>query len=172
MRPIRTLLATVTALLALAPAALAHTTAVGNSSGSPAMNVCVASISCTYVNYSNGKATDVVRHTGKLVDWALNAGSVGGQVQLRILRPVGGGHFKLIHSSAIETVGVAGPNSFGASINVRRGDVLALSNDTSGIYMASAPAGTCVRYFQGAISGAPTQNVPMLHLELSADVKY
>lgn len=172
-----TALAATSLTLVAAPAALAKTTAVGNSSGIPTMNICVLSIDCTYVNYRHGKPTDVVRHSGTIVDWSLNAGSTGGQVQLRVLRPIAGGRFKAIRSSALQTVSAIGINTFSAHLAVRRGDVLALSNDSSGIYMETAPAGTCVRYFgfgdplPDGSSGKPNQVSPQLHLLLSADVK-
>lgn len=53
---------------------------------------------------------------------------------------------------------------------VKVGDLLALTNDTS------APAGTCVRYFNSSVpdgwTGKPKQVTPQLHLLLSADVKH
>lgn len=78
MRILRTLTALAAGMLSLAaaPAALAQSSAVGNAGGSPTMNLCVSMQSCTYVNYRNGKPTDVVRHTGTIVDWSVNAGSV------------------------------------------------------------------------------------------------
>jgi hypothetical protein len=177
MRTIRHLAALLTAALSLAaaPAALARTATVGNANGSPNMNICFAQINCTYVNYLHGATTDVVKRTGTLVDWSLNAGSVGGQVQLRILRPTTHGNFKVIRSSVVRTVSSAGINTFPANLKVQRGDVLALSNATSGIYMTGAPAGTSVRYFMGAVSNGqsmkPTTISPQLHLLLSAHVK-
>ncbi len=125
--------------------------------------------------FATTKPTDVVAHAGKIVDWSVNAGSVDGQVQLRVLRPIGNGKYKVVHTSPVETINNIGINKFAASINVHSGDVLALSNDTSGIYMSTAPSGTCVRYFNTPLSngwtGAPKQIAPMLHLLLSADVK-
>jgi hypothetical protein len=170
-----TALAAASLSLAAAPPALASTRHVGNANGSPTMNICVASQDCTYVNYRHGKPTDVVKHSGTIVHWSLNAGSEGGQVQLRILRPIGGGHFKAISSSAVKTVMTTGINTFSAHIKVKQGDVLALSNNTSGIYMAGAPAGTCVRYFGSPLhngsTGRPTQIAQQLRLLVSADVK-
>ncbi len=167
-------LASVTMSLAAAPAALASPSHVGNSADTPTMNVCLASIDCTYVNFHNGKATDVVRRGGRIVDWSVNAGSTGGQVQLTVLRPTGHGRFKAIGQSALKTVAAIGANDFTTSLKVRRGDVLGLRNSTSGIYMALAPAGTCVRYINAPVnigaSGKPDQIVPQLHLLLSADV--
>jgi hypothetical protein len=160
--------------LAAAPAALASPSHVGNSVDTPTMNVCLASIDCTYVNFHNGKPSDVAKHGGRIVDWSVNAGSTGGQVQLTVLRPSGQGRFKAIGQSALETVAAIGANDYTTSLKVRRGDVLGLRNSTSGIYMAVAPAGTCVRYFNAPLnigaSGKPNRIVPQLHLLLSADV--
>ncbi len=174
---IRTLTALTAAAvsLAAAPAALAHTSPVGDSVGTPTANICLLDFDCTYVNYHHGKPTDVVKHSGTLSNWSLNAGSVGGQVQLRVLRPAGHGKFRFVHSSSWQTVLNGGENTFASHINVKAGDVLALTNDTSGIYMASAPSGTCVRYFDSSVpdgwTGKPNQVTPQLHLLLSADVK-
>jgi hypothetical protein len=169
-----TALAAAAVSLAAAPGALAHTTPVGHSDGTPTMNVCPLSQDCTYVNFRHGQPTDVVKHSGTLVDWSVNAGSTGGGAELRILRPAGHGTFKAVHSSALETVSAIGLNTFSAHIKVRRGDVLALSNDSSGIYMESAPAGQCVRDFSSTLSngttGRPDQVTTQLHLLLSADV--
>jgi hypothetical protein len=173
MSPLRTVLAaTFAACLWAAPAALATT--VGDSSASPTANLCAGGVDCTYVNYRHNKPTDVVKRSGTLSDFSVNAGSVGGQVQLRVLRPVGHGRLKVIRSSPSELIAAVGVNTFSVALKVKAGDVLALSNATSGIYMATAPAGTCVRYFDASLPdgsvGRPDQAVPQLHLLLSADV--
>lgn len=172
---ILTALTTASLALAAAPAAFAHTASVGNAGGSATMNVCVASIECTYINFHNGKPTDVVKRSGWVTNWSVNAGSTGGQVQLRILRPGRGGTFKVITTSANQTVSDTGLNTFSSHIKVRAGDVLALRNASSGIYMAPAAPGTCVRYFSGDPSNGqvakPDQVAPQLHLLLSAHVK-
>lgn len=176
MPRIRTLIASavLAGFMSAAPAALAHTSSVGSSSGTPAANVCAATVECTYVNFQHGKPTDVVKRSGTLTDFSLNAGSVGGQVQLRILRPAGHGKFKLVRSSPAELVANPGQNTFAVSLKVKAGDVLGLSNDSSGIYMTSAPSGTCVRYIQGSApdgtTAVPDHRVPQLHLLLSAHV--
>jgi hypothetical protein len=162
--------------LVTAPTALAHTSSIGSPTGAATMNLCPASIACTYVNFRHGKPSDVVKHSGTLTDYSMNAGSVGGQVQLRVLRPAGHGKFKVVRSSGLEEVASPGLNTFATSLKVKAGDVLALSNDTSGIYMASAPTGTCVRYIQGLLpdgaTARPDHIVPQLHLLLGADVKH
>jgi hypothetical protein len=168
-------LASVALPLSSAPSALGATTPVGGSAGTPTANICSLSLECTYVNYAHGKPTDVVPRSGALTDWSVNAGSVGGQVELRILRPVGHGRFRVVRTSSPQTIVNPGENTFAASLNVRAGDVLGLTNSTSGIYMEAASQGTCVRYFDAAISDGssakPGRVAPQLHLLLSADVQ-
>jgi hypothetical protein len=176
MTRLRTVAAVATLCLAAAPAALASTSSVGSSSGTPTANICPLSISCTYVNYKRGKPTDTIKYTGTLSSWSLNAGSVGGQVQLRILQPAGHGKLEFVQSSSWQTVTSTGKNTFAANIKVKAGDVLALTNSASGIYMATAPSGTCVQYFMGSVSngstGKPSHASPELELLLSANVKH
>jgi hypothetical protein len=170
-----TALAATAVSLAAAPAALAHTDAVGTASGTPNANVCVADIQCTYLNYAHGQPTDVVRHTGTIKSWKVNAASVGGTVRLRILRPAGHGTFKLVRSSALRTVADDGVNTFPASLKVRAGDVLGLTNSTSGLYMETADWSD-VEYFNydNPVSATqarqPNRSVPQLHALLSARV--
>jgi hypothetical protein len=169
-----TALAVASASLAAAPAALAQTNTVGSANGTPTMNICVLGFDCTYINYRNGKPTDVVKRTGTVTSWSLNAGSEGGKVRLRVLRPIAGGKFKAIRSSVRRTVSTTGRNTFPARIAVRKGDVLAVSNDSSGIYMSQGSAGT-VHYFSNPLSdgssGKPDRVSAQLHLLLSAQVK-
>ncbi len=175
LRTLTALAATASVALAAAPGAFAKTRGVGNANGTPTLNLCVAQIKCTYFNTRNGKPTDVVKRTGTVTDWSVNAGSTGGFVRLRILRPIGGGDYKFVRSSAVHTVSSIGLNTFSARISVRAGDVLALGNDTSGIYMTQASFGTNVRYFEPSLkdgaSGEPNQVAPALRLLLSAHVK-
>lgn len=176
MRPLLIPAALSAAVLAMSstPAAFAKTNSVGDSSGAATANVCALSVECTYVNYAHGKPSDVARRSGTLRDWSLNAGSVDGQVQLRVLRSLAHGRLKLVRSSSWETITTPGENTFPAHLTVRAGDVLALTNSTSGIYMSSAPAGRCVRYFDVSMpdgsAGTPSRIITQLHLLLSADV--
>ena len=168
-----TALAAAAASLAAAPAALAQTSTVGSTNGTPTMNICVLGFNCTYINFSAGKPTDVVKRTGTVTSWSLNAGSQGGQVRLRVLRPAAGGNFKAIRSSVLRTVSTTGLNTFPAHLAVKKGDVLALSNDSSGIYMAQSPTST-IRYFSNPFSegstGQPNSTATQLHLLLSAQI--
>jgi hypothetical protein len=176
MRHIRTFTALVATAVSLGvvPAALAHTDTVGNASGDPMANECVAMIDCTYINYHKGKPSDVITRSGTLTSWTLNAGSSPGTVQLRILKPTGAHHFKVVFTSKTKTVGHSGKNTFSAHVKVKSGEVLALSNDTSGLYMASASSQDCVRFYMGSLDTGSSfdanMNVSQLHLLLSAKV--
>ena len=121
----RNLIAATAAALALAaaPAAIAHTTTAGSTTGDPTMNVCLVDFDCTYVNFAHGKPTDVVRHAGTITRWSINVGIFGNpeQVTLRVLRPVHGGAFKAIGASAPATIAGDGVNTFPTHIKVRKG---------------------------------------------------
>ena len=178
MRQLRTLTAlaaTASLALAAAPSAFARTSGVGSSGGTPTQNICLAQIKCTYFNTHNGHATDVVKHSGTVTSWSVNAGSTGGLVRLRILRPIGNGKFTVVRSSANHTVTKIGVNTFSSSVKVRAGDVLALGNATSGIYMSQTNSSDAVRYFMPSLSdgqsGNPNETASGLHLLLSARVK-
>ena len=179
MTPRRLLIVLIAALaLAAAPAALAvQKFLIGNSDGAPTTNVCVANIKCTYLNTKNGKPVDVVPATGTLTSWKVRAGSVSGKVRLRVLRPQGDGTYLFAASSETHTIRKIDPevNKFSSKLPVQAGDVLALTNTTSGIYFRAASAGRGVAYFNfdqdqsdGAI-GAPSQSAGV-HLLLSATV--
>ncbi len=146
------------------------------------MNVCLVDFDCTYINYSNGKPTDVIKHAGTLAAWSLDAGVYyGEQVKLRVLQPVSGGKFKAIGQSSWATIAHTGVNSFSTHVRVRAGDVLAIENTTSSLMMATVPAGECIHYFDGiapngilnpGATGKPDRAVPELHTPVSAQVNY
>jgi hypothetical protein len=169
----------VAGLLVAAPAAFAAIILVGDSSGTPTQNVCSGSIRCTYINYSSGVPSDVVPLDGKIVSWQLRAGSVSGRVRLRVLRPLGNGQFQFVASSEVKHVTKSDPdvNNYSANIPVQAGDVLALTNVTSGIYMRTIKTSKGLRYFNvdqnqdDGATGAPSVRMPGLHVLLSAAVK-
>jgi hypothetical protein len=161
--------------LAAAPAALAKTHTVGSAAGEASQNVCVADFACTYVNFKNGKPTDVVKRTGTIKSWSVRAASSGGTLRLRVLRPLGHGKYRFVRSSGLRTVGLD-LNTYRTSLKVRKGDVLALTNTTSGLYFRTASSASEVRYFDYTSQQADGQSdrfartAPALHLLLSAKV--
>jgi hypothetical protein len=111
---------------------------------------------------------------GTVVRWRLKAGSTGGTVNLRVLRPAGTS-FTAIASSVTQTV-TSDMNTFSTSIPIKAGDVVALDNSTSGLYFtnASSIALPLVKYFQPAIAdgatGAPNNQQVNVELLMNADV--
>jgi hypothetical protein len=172
-----TTLAAAVALTAAATPAVASASPIGNSAGEANQNVCVAQIACTYVNYKGTKPTDVVKKTGRLRSWTVSAGSTGGTVRLRVLRPAKHGRFLFVRSSALRTVTALGRNTFPSTLKVRKGDVLAMSNDTSGLYMRTATPERSIRYFNyddpqtDGQKARTSRTVPALRLLLSAKTK-
>jgi hypothetical protein len=177
MPKIRTLaaLAATAASLGVVPSALAHTDSIGNANGDPMINECVAMIDCTYIDYHNGRPSDVIKHSGTLTSWTVNAGSSPGTVQLRVLEPTGHHHFKVVFTSKVKTANNDGKNTFSAHVKVKSGEVLALSNDTSELLMVPASSSNSLRFYMGSLdtgwSFDANMNVSQLRLLLSAKVK-
>jgi hypothetical protein len=172
---LRILIATGALALLLAPAADAADVTIGsNLAGSANANVCVASISCTYVQTSGGAPVAVSPVDGTVVRWRLKAGSTGGTVKLRVLRPAGTG-FTAVTSSAVRTV-TSNMNTFSTSLPIKAGDVVALDNSSSGLYFTDSPAVLLplVKYFKPAIAngatGAPNNQLVNRELLMNADV--
>ncbi len=71
----------------------AQTIAPGSTTASPTANICAARIDCTYAPFSGDVPPELqVTFDGTVTSFSLIAGSAGGQVRLRVLRPaIGGG---------------------------------------------------------------------------------
>ena len=66
--------------------AATQTATLGSTTGTPSANICVASINCTYVPFSNVSVPELqVPFDGTVTSFSVNAGSSGGAVQLRVL---------------------------------------------------------------------------------------
>ena len=165
-------LASVLVLPARAPAA--DVTIGSNLAGAATNNVCSGGISCTYVQTSGGTPVAVSPVAGTVVRWRLKAGSLGGEVKLRVLRPAGTG-FTAVASSATATV-TSALNTFTTNLPIVAGDVVALDNASSGLYFTNSPAIALplVKYFQPALpdgmTGDPNNQRVNLELLMNADV--
>ena len=171
----RALLTAVLAVALPAPGARAADVTIGSSLAGPAnTNICVAGYACTYVQTSGGAPVAVSPVDGTVVRWRLKAGSFGGTVKLRVLRPAGTS-FTAIASSTTQTV-TTDMNTFPTNLPIKAGDVVALDNSTSGLYFTNAPAVALplVKYFQPAIAdgatGAPNNQQVNVELLMNADV--
>jgi hypothetical protein len=172
------------ALSGTAPPVAAAVT-IGPATLQPAsQNVCAAGIDCVYFNASSGAgATYTSPVDGTITTWRLSAGSTGGSVQLRVLRPLGNsGKFTAVGTSTAQTVGGNGVNTFATSLPIKTGDTIALENASSGLYFANLGGTRIVPYFQqppgptqpalpdGTMASPNGASPPGYELELNADV--
>lgn len=159
----------------LLPAGAAADVTIGsNLAGAANTNICAQGISCTYVQTSGGAPVAVSPVAGQVVRWRLKAGSVGGDVKLRVLRP-SGTSFSAVASSTTVTV-TSDLNTFTTDLPIEVGDAVALDNASSGLYFTNSPAVALplVKYFQPAIAdgatAAPNNQQVNLELLMNADV--
>ena len=169
------ILATVSIVVLHAPGGAAADVTIGSNLAGPAnTNICVASISCTYIQTSGGKPVAVSPIDGHVVRWRLKAGSTGGDVKLRVLRP-SGTSFTAVTSSASETVS-SFMSTFTTNLQIKAGDVVALDNSSSGLYFTNSPAVMLplIKYFQPALAdgaaGSPNNQTTNVELLMNADV--
>ncbi len=169
----RTLVAAAAVAVLLAPAADAADITIGsNLAGDATSNLCFGS--CTFIQTSGGTPVAASSVDGTVVRWRLKAGSTGGTVMLRVLRPAGTS-FTAVANSETQTV-TSDMNTFVTSLPIKAGDVLALDNDSSGLYFTIAPsiALPLVKFFQPALgasaTGAPNNQQTNLELLMNADV--
>jgi hypothetical protein len=157
-----------------ASAASADVTIGSSLAGAADLNLCAASISCTYIQTSVGAPVAASPIDGRVVRWRLKAGSTGGTVKLRVLRRVGP-VFTALATSAAETVSSA-MNTFTTNLPIKAGDMVGLDNSTGGLYFTSAPAVTLpnVLYFQPAPANGsartPDSQRTGVELLMNADV--
>lgn len=146
---------------------------LGNASGSATENLC-SSFDCTYLPYAGASDPELrVPFAGTVTSFSVNAGSEGGQVELRVLRPRSSEQFTAVGTSAPETLRV-GMNTFSVSLPVATGDVLALDNESGAIIFEKASGSQSTYYFDPAISEESTQapgKTAPLRLLLSAEVR-
>jgi hypothetical protein len=161
-------------LLLPAGASAADVTIGSGLAGAANTNICSQGISCTYVQTSGGTPVAVSPVTGQVVRWRLKAGSLGGEVKLRVLRPAGTS-FTAVASSTAVTV-TSELNTFTTNLPIAAGDVVALDNASSGLYFTDSPAIALplVKYFQPALAAgataAPNNQRVNLELLMNADV--
>ena len=99
--------------------------------------LCAGSIHCTYLPFSNVATPELqVPFDGTITSFALNSNANGSSVELRVLRPAGGGTYRAVGSSPPETPSVPGVNTFAVSIPVKAGDVLGLDDASDRLMFA------------------------------------
>ncbi len=151
-----------------------QTVTLGSTTGNPTANICVASINCTYAPFNGVEAPGLeVPFDGKVTSFSVNSASNGNHVELRVLRPAGGGRFTGAGTSPVETLG-AGPTTFSISLPVKAGDVLGLDNSDSALMFDATPSAITAFYELPALAdgmtAAPNRNQINDRLLLSAVV--
>jgi hypothetical protein len=155
-------------------AATAQTVTLGSTTGTPSRNICVASINCTYAPFAGVEAPALqVPFDGTVRSFSVNSGSAGNLVELRVLRPAGGGRFTGAGTSPPEKL-AGGPTTFAVSLAVKAGDVLGLDNSDSALMFDATPDAITAYHELPALAdgttAAPNHNVSGDRLLLSAVV--
>jgi hypothetical protein len=163
--------------LALAPAAEAGTVTLGSTAGTPTMNLCAGSSACTYIPFNNAYSPSlVVPYDGMITSFAINSGSTGGTVSLRIIRPAAGGRFTGAGTSAPLTI-AGGVQSATTNLPVRTGDLIGLENANDSLLFDAGTFTTFTAYYQlpalgDGASAAPSSISSTRRLLLSAVLTY
>lgn len=156
-------------------------TTLGNTKGTPNTNLCPtattpgATADCTFVPFSSlGSPELQVPFDGTVTGFSITAGSAGGTVRLRVLRPASDGQYTAVVSSAPATLALNG-NTFTTSLPVKAGDLIGLDNDSSALIFDGTGIVPLTAYFQPGLAdgqtGAPNQIASGTRLLLSATVQ-
>ena len=145
---------------------------IGSTTGNPTGNLCGSP--CTYVPYTGPNTPELqVPLDGTVTSFAVNSGSAGNMVELRVLQPAGGNQFTAIASGPTETL-AGGPQSFSVSLPVKAGEVLALDDGDSAILFDTTTSTDTAWYYSPALAngstGAPTTQEPGYRLLVSATI--
>jgi hypothetical protein len=127
LRPRYLVLGLVTAALALptaAGAAVVGSTHIGQSSQTGLF--CGGFPSCAEVQTSLAGGTVKAPFTGRIRTWRVNL-DVAGSLQLLVVRKQDDGSFKTVAESSPKRATVAGVQTFGASVPIRKGDLIGLN---------------------------------------------
>jgi hypothetical protein len=155
-------------------ATTAQTVTLGSTTGDPTANICFAMINCTYAPFSGVNAPALqVPFDGTVTSFSINSGSAGNTVELRVLRPVGGGRFTGAGTSRPQML-PGGPATFTVSLPVKAGDILGIDNSDSAIMFDTTTPNAITAYYQPALAdgatAAPNQTASGDRLLLSAVV--
>jgi len=152
-----------------------QTVTLGSTAGNPTANICLAGINCTYAPFSGVEAPALeVPFDGTVTSFSVNSGSSTNHVELRVLRPAGGGQFTGAGTSPTEPL-ASGPTTFNVSIPVKAGDILGLDNSDSALMFDKTTPSAITAYYElpalaDGATAAPNHNQSGLRLLLSATV--
>jgi hypothetical protein len=112
------------------------------------------------------------------VTWRIASGS-SSPVRLRVLRPVGGGKFAGVGTSAVQMTSGSPPNTFATNLPIKAGDIIGLDNETQALIFTKDVPGAFPKVFtpalaDGAAAAEPTEVVGGgmgLKLQINADIE-
>lgn len=123
------------------------------------------SLACTYIQWSGSEPDSSYSSpvAGTIVDWRISSGSAGNKVALRVLRPVGGGKYMAVGTSATETVSgnPTTPDEFSTNLPVQAGDIIGLDNSSDALIFETGVLGAFPEFWtpqttDGSAATAPT----------------
>jgi hypothetical protein len=134
----------------------------------------------TFIEYSlPGPAAEYVSPIdGTIVTWRVASGS-SSPVRLRVLRPVGGGKFAGVGTSAVQMTSGSPPNTFATNLPIKAGDIIGLDNQTQALIFTKDVPGAFPKVFTPALAdGAPAAEPAevvgggmSLKLQINADIE-
>jgi hypothetical protein len=160
----RTYLSLVSLALAAGAAAPVTSCAALTTIGSPTLStsgLTNVAVGGTYIPYSGAvPAPEYVSPVeGTIVAWRIGSGSAGAKVQLRVLRPAGGGgKFTGAGTSAMQMTSgsFSMPDTFPTSLPIKAGDIIGLDNSSSALIFKEKVFGEYPQVFSPALAdGAP-----------------
>ena len=134
----------------------------------------------TFIEYSlPGPAPEYVSPIdGTIVTWRIASGS-SSPVRLRVLRPVGGGKFAGVGTSAVQTTNGSPPDTFATNLPIKAGDIIGLDNETQALIFTKDVPGAFPKVFTPALADGAAAAEPKavigggmgLKLEINADIQ-
>ena len=162
--------------LAISASGTANQVTLGSTSGTPSGSLCVAGINCTFLPFTTSSNPGLrVPFDGTVTSFSVNAGSAGGAVELRVLRPAPAGQYTGAGTSPPKTLGV-GVSTFAISLTVKAGDLLGLDNESSAHIFDTSSRTPITSYYKlpslaDGETTAPDETVNRYRLLLSATVQ-
>ena len=157
--------------LLLLPAASPAATTIGSGLGGDAnANIPACAGLCTFSQISlaapNQAAAGLASPIdGVVVRWRLKAGSAGGAVNLRVLRPTGPASYQGAGRGETQVAQI-GTNTWATRLPLRAGDRLGLDNASEGLFFANPGAGLVFYWSPGLAEGESRVRTATANYEL------
>jgi len=132
-----------------------QTVTLGSVTGDPTGNVTLGG-NVTFLPFSSAANPELqVPFDGTVTSFSVNAGSAGGMVSLRVLRPAANGQFTGAGTGPAETLDT-GVNTFTVSIPVKAGDLLGLDNASQALLFDTSQTAPSTAYYSPSLADGQT----------------